>query len=198
MLYEYSWDRPMGLSEQTQTYTCPYCNKVVAGKIHHNISYESNFPNVGNIEEVVYSVMECPSCHQPTIYKRNDKTTNPFNKPLVPVNDVPEDINRIYEEVRTTIAAECYTSAVMLARTALMYIAVQKGAKTGEKFVFYVDYLNNNHYIPPNSRDWVDKIRKMGNDTAHQLTYWKKEDAELIGKLLMHLLRIIYELPNSI
>ena len=44
----------------------------------------------------------------------------------------------------------------------------------------------------------TDKIRTMGNETVHQLKHWNKEDAELIGKLLMHLLRIIYELPNSI
>ena len=198
MLYEYSWDASLGLSKQAQEYTCPYCNKIVAGKVHHNISYEGNFPGVGNTTEIVYSIVECPFCHKPTIYKKSDKTTSPSGKSLLPVNHVPEDINRVYEEVRAAIAAECYTSAVMLARTALMYIAVQEGAEPGKNFVSYIDFLESNHYIPPKSREWVDKIRTMGNETVHQLKHWNKEDAELIGKLLMHLLRIIYELPNSI
>jgi len=40
-----------------------------------------------------------------------------------------------------------------------MHIAVDTGAKEGESFKQYVDYLDNNHYVPPDGKAWVDYIR---------------------------------------
>jgi hypothetical protein len=57
-----------------------------------------------------------------------------------------------------------------------MHIAVGVGATAGEPFVAYVDYLVANHYAPPNSKDWIDKIRSHGNEANHEIVVKKKED----------------------
>ena len=56
-----------------------------------------------------------------------------------------------------------------------MHIAVAQGAKASISFVEYVDYLVNNHFAPPNSKDWVDKIRSHGNEANHEIVIKKKK-----------------------
>lgn len=197
-MFELYWRHPSDFDSKTQTYSCPYCNQIVAGTIHDLIKFDGHFPSVGTITENAYSVLECPSCHKPSIYEYSEKTVAPSSKALRSVNDVPEKINAVYQEVRAGIGAECYTSAVILARTALMHIAVEKGAGDNLNFQKYVDFLASEGYMPPNAKEWVDKIRKMGNAAVHDLEIWGKDDAELIGRFLMYLLIFIYELPSSV
>jgi hypothetical protein len=76
-----------------------------------------------------------------------------------------------------------------------MHIAVAKGAKAGKTFIEYVDYLADNHYVPPSSRDWVDHIRKKGNEANHEIVIMKSEDAEELLLFIAMLLKFIYEFP---
>jgi len=48
-----------------------------------------------------------------------------------------------------------------------MSIAVAQGAKEGQSFLSYVEYLANAGYVPPNGRHWVDHIRTKGNEANH-------------------------------
>lgn len=195
---QFYWTYPSNYDPKTQTYDCPYCNQTVAGIIHDLIKFDGNHPVLGEDTESVYSVVECPACHEPSIYKYSERVTAPFGKALRSVNNVPEKVNAVYQEVWAGIGAKCYTAAVILSRTALMHIAVEKGAPDNLNFQKYVDFIASEGYIPPNAKEWVDKIRKMGNRAVHDLEIWGKEDAELIGKFLMYLLIFIYELPLSI
>lgn len=197
-MLELYWTHPSNFDSKVQTYSCPYCNQKVAGIIHDLIKFDGNHPVLGNHTETVYSVIECPVCHRPSIYKYGEQITDPFGKALHSVSHVPEKINAVYEEVRGGIGAKCYTSAVILSRTALMHIAVEKGAPDNLSFQKYVDFICSAGYVPPNAKGWMDKIRKMGNGAVHDLEIWGQEDAELIGKFLMYLLIFIYELPSSI
>ena len=197
-MFDYTWSIPGHYDSETQTYVCPYCNKTVAGKIHELIKYESMILHHATSMENAFCIVECPACHSPTIYNFRTGATSPIGKALRSVENVPDSINAIYKEIRTGISAGCYTSSVILARTILMYIAVEKGAEENKSFQFYVDYIISKGYVPPDSESWIDKIRKMGNNAVHRLEIWKKEDAELIGKFLMYLLIFIYELPSSL
>lgn len=192
------WAHPSNYDPKTQKYSCPYCNQTVAGIIHDLVKFDGSHPVWGRSTENVYAIMECPACHRPSIYEYSEQTTAPFVKALRPVNNLPEKIDAVYEEVRAGIGAKCYTSAVILSRTALMYIAVEKGAPDNLSFQKYVDFISSEGYVPPNAKGWIDKIRKMGNSAVHGLEIWEKEDAELIGTFLMYLLIFIYELPLSI
>ena len=174
---------------QTQGYICPHCGLNAAGKKRYIID---------NNNGRGYFILECPSCEKPTIFCRADSKTYPFAKVLRTVNYIPEKIEAVYHEIDTAISAGCYTAAVILARTAIMHIAVEQGADGNKSFQYYVNYLVERGFVPPNASVWIDTIRKMANDSVHHLELWKKEDAEKIGKFLMYLLVFIYELPASV
>jgi len=53
----------------------------------------------------------------------------------------------------------------------------RKGAKPGERFVDYVDYLDAKNYVPPDGKPWVDRIRKLGNGANHELPEMTPEQA---------------------
>lgn len=195
---DYSWHTRGGNDAPTQEYICGFCNKTVAGFKHSIIEFEGYHPGYGTTRSDAYYVLECPSCNRPTVYEVKDGTTFPFTKALQPVKHLSDNINAIYNEVRTAIGSGCYTSAVILARTAIMHIAIEQNAEENKSFVYYVNYLVDEGYVPPNAKDWIDKIRVMANDCVHHLEIWGKEDAETIGNFLMYLLVFVYELPASV
>ncbi|TWM54587.1 hypothetical protein CHCC14814_3957 [Bacillus paralicheniformis] len=77
-----------------------------------------------------------------------------------------------------------------------MNIAVDSGAKEGDNFVSYVNFLEDEGIIPKNGRDWVDAIRQAGNIATHKIPSIDKELAEKIVTFLEILLRIKYEMPG--
>lgn len=79
-----------------------------------------------------------------------------------------------------------------------MNIGVQEGAAEGKSFVFYIDFLAEKGYIPPNGRGWVDHIRKKGNEATHEIALMNRTDAEELLTFTEMLLKFVYEFPNSI
>ena len=65
-----------------------------------------------------------------------------------------------------------------------------------KQFIYYVNYLSDNGYVPPNGKVWVDKIRNLGNEATHKLEVKSKEDAELAITFTSMLLKFIYEFPK--
>lgn len=76
-----------------------------------------------------------------------------------------------------------------------MHIAVEQGADEDKSFKYYVDYLSDNNFIPPNGKQWVDFIRESGNVANHQIVIKEKEETEKVITFLSSLLLFIYELP---
>ncbi len=139
----------------------------------------------------------CHKCCRPTFIDHDGTTT-----PGVPFGNSVKDIGEpsvrdLYEEARRATGARSYTAAVLCCRKLLMHIAVSKGAKEGDNFVSYVEYLSAKNYVPPDARDWVDHIRKKGNETNHEISIMKKEDAEELLGFIEMLLRVIYEFPSA-
>ncbi len=139
----------------------------------------------------------CPHCDQPTYFDQNNKPLPgvPFGNPVA---HLPKDIESLYKEARQCASASAYTASVLLCRKLLMNIAVSLGAKAGEPFVFYVQFLASNGYVPPNGKGWVDHIRKKGNEATHEIVLMQQPDSEdLIGFTEM-LLKFIYEFPARV
>lgn len=146
----------------------------------------------GRVDGFIYT---CPVCKRPTFFDEDATTQLPGVSLGNDVNDLPPEIRTIWSEVRGSTSQSAFTSAVLLGRKLLMHIAVAAGAKAGASFVEYVDYLVANHYAPPNSKEWIDKIRSHGNEANHEIVIKKKEDAEEIMVFLEMLLKFIYEFP---
>ena len=166
---------------------CSYCGNTIAPNTGFEIKSE--------YEEIF--VYKCPLCTNPIIYNSYTGESFPGSIYGRNVKGLPENIQALYDECRTNYSNKCYTSSQMIARTLLMYIAVEQGAKEGETFARYIDYLDSKGYIPPNGKEWVDFIRKSGNVANHQIVIKEKEETEKVISFLSSLLLFVYELPNE-
>ena len=83
-------------------------------------------------------------------------------------------------------------------RKLLMHIAVEQGAEEGKSFVSYVEFLDENHWIPPNGKEWVDAIRKGGNEANHEIVVATEDDAKQLLDFVEMLLKFVYEFPSKL
>lgn len=78
-----------------------------------------------------------------------------------------------------------------------MHVAVDLGANDDLKFIDYVNYLEDQHFVSVRSHEWVDQIRKYGNEATHEIQVNTKEDAQKIIKFCEMLLKMNYEYPSE-
>ena len=141
-------------------------------------------------------VFICATCEGPTAYWEGAMIPSPrFGGG---VQGMPPDVDALYEEARGCMAVPAFTSAVLLCRKILMHIAVEAGADAGLKFIQYVDYLWEQHYVPPNAKGWVDHIRTKGNEATHDIVQMSQEEAEQLISFTEILLKLVYELPQRV
>ncbi|MDT4332270.1 DUF4145 domain-containing protein [Methylomonas sp. MED-D] len=170
-------------SLQSVQYKCGHCGNVVA-------SNQGYFSNLGQ------RIYICPHCERPTHFAYGAQY--PDVAPRNDVNHLPEELALLYKEARNSVAASAYTGSVLLCRKLLMNIGVKQGAEEGKPFIYYVNYLADQGYIPPNGRGWVDHIRKKGNEATHEIALMDKSDCEDLIAFSEMLMKFIYEFPNKI
>jgi Domain of unknown function (DUF4145) len=174
------------------SYNCGYCGNTAGPSkvLHCKYKSQNTILNSG-------SIYFCPTCNKPTFKVRDSDQQYPGE----PVGDelgyLPSDIESLYSEAKNCISVNAFTSSVLSCRKILMNASVSKGAESGKSFAHYVTFLEENHYIPPNSREWVDHIRKKGNEATHEIPSIEKEDAIELIEFTTMLLRFIYELPGK-
>ncbi|MCK4458549.1 MAG: DUF4145 domain-containing protein [Methanosarcinales archaeon] len=145
--------------------------------------------------DIVAHIYICHNCFQPTYFGPDGKQI-PGVAYGNPVHDIPDQyVESLYEEARNCTASNASTAAVLCCRKLLMNLAVSKGASEGQKFIEYVEYLSDKGFIPPDGRDWVDHIRKKGNEATHEIAIVEREDAEELLSFVEMLLKFIYEFP---
>jgi Domain of unknown function (DUF4145) len=188
------WDEFRNLPAKNYTCGHPSCGKDVGadkGWIHR----KHTSSNLVQPDGYIYL---CPLCKNPTFFDISSGLQLPGVSLGSEVQHLPSEVEPIWSEIRTCTSHGAFTSAVLSGRKLLMHIAVEQGAKPGLNFVHYVDYLIDNHYAPPNSRSWVDKIRTYGNEATHEIVLKTKDEADDILTFLEMLLKFIYEFPGRV
>jgi len=167
-------------------YVCGYCQRAVGGDKGYVIHQHWQ---AGHIRI-------CPVCNRPSFFEQGKQYPGvPFGEAL---QNLPQDVEALYDEARRAAGAGAYTAAVLAARKILMHVAVEKKADQNKSFEFYVTYLDTKGYIPPNGKDWVDEIRKRGNDANHEILVMTAQDAEMVLTFVEMLLKIVYEFPAKV
>lgn len=184
---EYRWK-----SEEIMeaTYTCGYCGSKITsdegmylGEERRSLLYNTR----------PQGVFICTNCKMPSfIYGDVQVPGVNFGNS---VNNIPDIVNSVYEEARKSFSVGAYTGVILLCRKLLMHVGVDFGADENNNFVYYVNYLKDNHYVTQNSGEWIDSIRKFGNVATHQIVVNTKEDAERMIKFCEMLLKVNYEYP---
>lgn len=185
-----NWQSISGIT--AKQFTCGYCGNLVGP----TTGYYSSDPRTAMAVIFIYI---CSFCRRPTIFD------SAYGQEQIPgptfgnhVDFLPPEVESIYNEARASHSAGAFSGSVMLCRKILMNVAVSKGATVGENFQFYIDYLESKNYLPPDGRDWVDEIRKVGNDVNHEIKSKNKTESEEIINFAEMLLKIIFEFPNKI
>lgn len=176
-----------------QVYTCGICDKEVSSNKGYRY-FEETIYGGGTASAYIYI---CHNCNSPTFFNESEEQI-PGCKYGSSVCHLPEDVETIYEEARNCFSVSAFTSSVLCCRKLLMNISCEAGAEKDKTFEFYVNYLNDNGYIPPGGKPWVDKIRKLGNHATHKLQVKSREDAELALNFTNMLLKFIYEFPKTL
>jgi hypothetical protein len=174
-----------------KVYVCGYCGATVGPDKGVSATPNAHQPGVQ-----IYTYF-CSNCGQPTYFDL-DRKQYPGIKFGNPVSHLPKGIEQLYDEARGAMSSQAYTPAVLACRKVLMNVAVGQGAKEGDSFVNYVQYLADSGYIPPNGKHWVDHIRKKSNEANHEITLMSKDDAEKLITFVEMMLKFIYELPNVV
>ena len=185
-----SWD---GTSPLNSTeWVCGYCGREVAGDVGYKRS-------AGYVQDKIIYI--CPHCQNPTAFVRGDEVEINQYPGAAAGNDVaglPPDVQALYDEARRCIQYTSYTSAVLTLRKLLMHVAVEQGAEPNKSFATYVGYLDENHWIPPNGREWVDKLRSYGNEATHEIKVMSEEEAVQLLDFAEMLLKFVYEFPSKL
>ncbi len=187
---EWTWEAIKMKDAIAKRITCPYCNVVVQAVSNTRI-FDAD---TGAIK---YHIHKCPECFMPVIIGLDGKIIP--QSQLLPFEDVrflPTSIEKLYNECRKCYLNECYHSVIMVSRSLLMHVAVDKGDVAGNSFAAYIDYLENNGFIGSQNKAWVDKIRTIGNKYVHQLDEATEDDAKKVILFIKQLLGNLYEMPQ--
>lgn len=181
----YNWRNLEGTLNKS--YRCGYCNKDVGPSNGYISMYD---PKRGHQSGNIYI---CPKCTQPTFFSHTNCQTPSISYGNDVNNISNEQLKKLYNEARACYSVSAFTASALCCRKILMNLAVTFGATAGQTFIKYVEYLESNHYTPPNSNVWVDKIRQKGNEATHELPSISKDDAEKIIHFTEMLLKFNFE-----
>ena len=175
-------------------YTCGHCNHKVSGAVVAFYGWISKSPSI--MPDVKHTVfwLQCTCCGHGSV--RDDGNCYPGLHYGPIIDGLPSEIENAYSEVRRCMSVNSYTASELLCRKILMHVAVEKGAKEGESFDSYLTYLEKTGYITPPIKNWVDSIRKHGNESTHKIDSPDKERAECTVMFTAELLKLIYEMDH--
>jgi hypothetical protein len=176
---------------KARQFVCGYCGQ--------NVASEKGWEAYRQSSDVwAADICICPNCTRPTFFSFSSERTPAAAMGTVVADITEASVEQLYAEARRATASGCYTAAVLCCRKLLMHIAVAKGAPEGENFVSYVEFLSDKHYVPPDAKEWVDQIRKRGNEANHEINMIEETDAAELMAFVEMLLKLIYEFPAAI
>jgi len=176
-------------------YTCGFCGSKVSGAVVASQTFTTEGPGTpsGNRTHTV-KWLQCTHCAFGSVW--NDATIHP-GVPFGPdLNGLPDDVSKAYQEARRCMGVNAYTAAELICRKILMHVAVEKAAKIGENFGSYISYLEQNGYVTPPMKPWVELIREHGNQSTHELDTPNEQRAQSTVMFTAELLRLIYEMEH--
>lgn len=179
---------------KSRNWICGFCGNEVAGSVGYHC--DNDYPSLPED-----SILICPHCDNPTLFLVGDfMRVLQIPAPLAghDVDELPDDIESVYDEARICIQYSAFTSAVLMLRKLIMHIAVEKGAPENCSFVSYIDYLQDNNWLPPNGKEWADQIRKQGNQSTHEIVLADREVAVTLLEFCEMILKFSYEFPNKL
>jgi len=176
---------------ESRGYTCEFCGKPLA-------SEKGYFAKRLHTNDVIARIYVCHHCERPTFFDLHQGIQVPGSRFGEDVNGIDDSsVLSLYEEARDAFAVNAFTSTVLSCRKLLMHVAVSKGAKEGQNFIDYVEFISSKGYVPPDAKTWVDHIRTKSNEVNHEIVIMSQEEAKDLISFVEMLLKLVYEFPAA-
>lgn len=187
MHHNFTWRNSS--TQPSKSYTCGYCGT--------DIGSEKGYLALDGSNRAGGAIYICHKCNRPSFFEIGDGNYQTpgklFGNDVNGIDDIA--VKDLYKEARNSFASNAFTATVLCCRKLLMHIAVSKGAKAGKSFVEYVEFLSSNNYVPPDAKEWVDHIRKKGNEANHEISIMSEEEAKDLITFSEMLLKLVFEFP---
>jgi len=188
---DYCWESSLRSKEVPRKFTCGHCGKFAPAQQHYQA-----IPRDASTMSPRY-IFICPNCDQPTYFESEYGPQHPGEPFGNDIPRLPPQVDLLYREARKCMTIQAYTATTLICRKILMHVAVNLGAPPNKTFTEYLDHLNNHGYLTPKNKNWVDHIRKKGNDANHTIDPIFQHEAETLITFLEMLLRLTYEFPGK-
>lgn len=171
----------------TVSFECGWCDRSTGGSVgykHQGLHCDIYF---------------CRYCRLPTVRfltSGDQWVWTPLPASGQAVAGLPPIVGSAWDEARATLSAGAPTAAALMCRKILMNVAVDKGAAQNLRFVQYVDWLSEHHFIPPHIGDLTVHIKDSGNDATHEIVSVDQKEAAIVLGFTQSLLQIVYEIPS--
>ncbi len=178
--------------------------ELVPMKIHCGFCGEASVANYGYIHTHIHNresalqakIYICPNCGCPLFYDK-DEEFHPGPKLGKEIENLPDDVSEVYDEIRDCIKNNCNTAAIMLGRKLIMHLSVNKAeAKANDAFVKHIEHLKSTGYVPPNGYKLLEFIKNLGNQQNHEIVIGDPDEAEKMLKFIEVLLLFMYEVEG--
>lgn len=188
---KYEWYKPLRL--EAVNFECGYCGANVASELGYSLGLDL----ISSGWTSYAAIYICPSCNVPSVeIPQSGGAMLPRPLPGRSIQGLPADIESLYEEARQCIKVGSPTACSLICRKILMNAAVVEGATANQSFQQYVNWLDTSGFVPKKGKDWVDQIRKLGNEATHEIHLVTEDDAKRVLLFTEMLLRFMFELPS--
>ena len=175
-------------------FDCPGCGGSQCAKVAYRASAASDRPPV--------QWGRCVNCFMGFVI--NSGQVSPSRFPMSDVQGLEPETHHAWHEVRSCLSVGATTAAVHICRKILFHVAAEKGlpAKNDRDraptFAACIEHLQEHGYVTPPMVKWVEKIKDVGNEAAHELDVIPAEKAELVATFTMQLLVLTYQMPHML
>lgn len=177
-------------------FQCGYCQQFVASERGFNASITPNAQESrAGAKAISHQAYVCPNCFGVTTVL-DGVVVGPHPAYGQPIDHLPGDIAKVWQECRNCMQASAFTGAVLLCRALITHIAVEKGAKARCTFAEGLKHLQDGQWLPKDSDEWVDRIRSEGNKGNHERVVFDKPAAEDVMDFTDMLLRLTYNFQH--
>lgn len=174
-------------------FSCGHCG-VLASAMYHARGDRIPSDIRGSQYQDEIHLFICNACGYPTTFNSARYQHPPPRENSVTLKKTSKPIESIFREGEFCLNSGRYMAACLVFRGLLMHLAVEHGAKEGQKFEVYINWFESEGHIPVKTKDLVDRIRKAGNQATHKLEEITKEQAQDSYELSKFLLNCFYEL----
>lgn len=185
---------------------CAFCNE--KGNFQTVSSFQKKNPQSGKI--IHFDTLRCENCvgFVMVLWSADSTSGNIHDYKVLPwpikigigPKHWPDKIKRFWKQAHSSIIAENWDAAALMARSALQAIMRDQKA-VGKDLFSEIKDLSKKGQLPPIMKEFSEEVRELGNSSAHPkvgVPETPPKDAKDIVEFLDIVLDYLYNLPKKI